>query len=84
MEIILIILLCVGGFILLSIIGGYIFYYTYAVHHGKPLSPEELEICKKILRERKAYPFVCKLSIKYGKCPCLPCDKLNKAKNMGK
>jgi hypothetical protein len=72
-----------GFFILLCTIAGIICYHTLAVPNRKPLTEEERKICQKIVKERKAYPFVCRQAVKTGQCPCLPCDKLNQVKREG-
>ena len=48
--------------------------------NAKPLTDEEIKLCEKIVRERKNYPWVCKTTLKYRKCPCLPCKKLEDEK----
>lgn len=77
----LIILIIIGSFILLSAIAGIICYHKLAVPNRKPLSEDEVKICKEIIRSGKAYPFMCRQAVKLGMCPCLPCEKLNKAKS---
>ena len=61
-------------------IAGVISYYKLAVPNMKPLSEDERKICENIVKQVKAYPFVCKRPVKTGKCPCLPCEKLHKEK----
>ncbi len=48
--------------------------------NAKPLTAQEVAICARIVKEGKGYPYVCKQAVKTGRCPCLPCDKLNRAK----
>lgn len=67
-------------FILGNVIAGVICYYKLAIPNMKPLLKEELNVCKKIIKQKQGYPFVCKNALKTGKCPCLPCKKLNKYK----
>jgi hypothetical protein len=80
MEILLIILASIAGLIILSIAGGYIFYYAYGIKHSKQLSPDEFKICARLVGEHRGYPFLCALVVKNGKCPCLPCKKLERGK----
>ena len=65
-----------GIIILLLTLAGVICYYTLAVPNRKPLTEVEREICRRLIEERKAYPFVCAQAVKSGQCPCLPCAKL--------
>jgi hypothetical protein len=83
MTIVLIVLLSLAGFALLSVIGGYIFYYSWARKSGKALSSQERAVCKTLVQNHKAYPFLCALVVKEGKCPCLPCSKLAKGMEAG-
>ena len=48
--------------------------------NAEPLSDEELTLCEEIIKSGKGYPFVCKRAVRNKKCPCLPCEKLDKAK----
>lgn len=48
--------------------------------NAKPLTEEELVLCEKIVNEGKGWPYVCKWALKHRKCPCLPCDRLEKRK----
>jgi len=50
--------------------------------NAKPLMDEELRICERIVYEGKGYPYVCRVALKYKKCGCLPCNKLEKAKGV--
>jgi hypothetical protein len=77
MKIVLIIL---GGFLVANVIAGVICYVTLAVPNRKPLSPEERELCRQLIKQQQAYPFLCRQSVKLGLCPCLPCKKLEQAK----
>jgi hypothetical protein len=77
-TVIFIVLFSIVALVLLTIGGGYIYYYTSARKKTKPLAKSELEICRKLVRERRAYPFICKLSVKDGSCPCKPCPKLKR------
>ena len=54
--------------------------YPRLEKNAQPLTDEELILCEKIIKDGKGYPFVCKRAIRNKKCPCLPCEKLNKAK----
>ncbi|MBE9472150.1 MAG: hypothetical protein IMY75_08615 [Chloroflexi bacterium] len=49
--------------------------------NAKPLTDEELRICESIVRDGKGYPYVCKWALKHKQCPCLPCEKLEKARS---
>jgi len=83
MDIITIILI-VAGIVVLVIVGGGIFaYFMFAVPAMKvapPLSEEDRAVCGRLIKEWKAYPFLCRSSVKKGACPCQPCPKLNAAK----
>jgi hypothetical protein len=77
-------LIVLGVFILASAVAGYICYQTLAVPNMRPLTPENRALCAKLVKEGKAYPFVCARAAKTGMCPCLPCKKLNEAQKPGK
>lgn len=47
---------------------------------SKPLKDEEVEVCRRIVAERRGYPWVCRWAVKHKACPCLPCRKLDAAK----
>lgn len=63
-----------------SIVAGFVCYYKLAVPSIKPLSDADIEICRRIIQEGEAYPWVCKRAIRKKECPCLPCQKLNERK----
>ena len=48
--------------------------------NAKPLTGEELRMCEGIVRDGRGYPYICKWAVKHKQCPCLPCEKLEKAK----
>jgi hypothetical protein len=64
-----------------SAIAGLICYRTLALPNMKPLTQEEIELCRGIVEKGKGYPWMCRHAVKTGKCACLPCDKLDKEKN---
>ncbi|MFX0210434.1 MAG: hypothetical protein ACFFDT_30925 [Candidatus Hodarchaeota archaeon] len=49
--------------------------------NAQPLTQDELKLCEGIIQNGKGYPWVYKRAVRNGKCPCLPCDKLDKAKH---
>jgi len=78
-----IILIVLGALILLTAIAGVICYYTLALPNMKPLSEEERQICARFVKEGKAYPFMCRRAVKTSQCACLPCKKLDEAREEG-
>jgi hypothetical protein len=50
------------------------------IPNAKPLSDEEIAICRKIVEQRRGYPYVCRWAVRHGACPCLPCSKLEAAR----
>lgn len=79
------VLIIFGVIIFMTIVGGVISFLTIAVpamRNAKPLTEEYLKICQKLIKEGKAYPYICGWAVKNGKCPCLPCEKLNNTKKL--
>jgi hypothetical protein len=69
--------------VLVFVGGGIIAFLVFAVpamRSAPPLTAEEREICLRLARQGKAFPFLCRHSVKEGACPCQPCQKLNDAK----
>ncbi len=78
-----IILIIIG--IIIAVIIVIIIFITYILpnimeKNAQPLTEDEIRLCEEIIKNGKGYPFVCKRAVRNKKCPCLPCDKLEKAK----
>ena len=82
--ILLIIIASLAGFFILSIAGGFIFFYASVLKKAPPLSTEERAACRAIVKRGKGYPFICALFVKNGVCACRPCPKLEKERNTRK
>ena len=46
----------------------------------RPLSDEERMICERIIDAGIDNPWICRQAVETGKCTCLPCKKLERAK----
>lgn len=66
------------GAVLLAALGiaSFACYRTLAVPDTKPVSQENLLLCRSVVRRRGGYPWVYTNALKTGMCPCQPCDKL--------
>ncbi len=85
MDLITIALILAGIVVLIFVAGGVFAYFAFAVPAMKtapPLSEEDRMVCRRLIKERKAYPFLCRSSVKKGACPCQPCGMLNAAKKL--
>lgn len=85
MGLITIVLILAGIVVLIFAVGGVFAYFAFAAPAMKtapPLSEEDRAICRRLIKERKAYPFLCRSSIKKGACPCQPCAMLNAVKKV--
>jgi hypothetical protein len=83
LELATVILMLLGVIVLVFVGGGIIAYFAFAVPAIKsapPLSEEDREACRRLIKEWKAYPFLCRSSVRKGACPCQPCPKLNAVK----
>jgi hypothetical protein len=84
MEILTIIFMLLVAIVLVFAVGGILAYFAFAVpamRTAPPLSEEDRAVCRKLIEGWKAYPFLCRSSVKKGACPCQPCQKLNAAKS---
>ncbi len=83
MDIVTIALIALVILVLIFGGGGVVAYLVFAVpamRKAPPLTAEEREICRGLIQGGKAYPFMCRHSVKVGTCPCQPCPKLDAAK----
>jgi hypothetical protein len=73
----------IGSLLVITIVGSVIAYFTLAVpamKNAKPLTEEDRSLCEKLVKEGKAFPFMCRQAVKRGACPCQPCTKLENRK----
>ena len=64
----------VAGVLVVGIaVAGAACYRAFAVPNMKPLSAEQLVLCRRILATGRAYPFMCRAMIRRGECACQPC-----------
>lgn len=83
MDLITVATIAVGLLIIVFGGGGIIAFFAFAVPAMKtapPLTAADRESCGRVIREHKAYPFLCRHSVKKGACPCQPCSKLEAAR----
>ena len=74
------ILMLLGIFVLVLALSGIILWRVLAVPRLQPLSEEDAATCREIMEAGKGRPLLCWYSTKIGACPCLPCDRLERAK----
>jgi hypothetical protein len=70
----------VAAAIALVAIGGFVSYRLLAVPAMKPLSEEQVALCRSIVERRQGYPWMCRHAVKTGLCACQPCDKIRRAR----
>ena len=49
-------------------------------HQPGPLSPEDRDLCARIIDAGRGRPWICRRAVDRGECPCLPCSLLDKAR----
>lgn len=69
----------IGGLCLIVLIPGLVMMRKMP-SMSKPLKDEEVDLCRRIVAERKGYPWVCRWAVRHKACPCLPCKKLEEAR----
>jgi len=79
-RIALILLVSFVGLMMIASAIAYLALAVPAMRRAKPLSEQDQEHCRRVIREGSAYPFLCAQAVKNGKCPCQPCAKLEQAK----
>ena len=65
--------LIAGALLVCVAVAGVACYRAFALPAMKPLSPEQLVLCRRILATGRAYPFLCRAMTRRGECACQPC-----------
>lgn len=69
-------LIVVGAVVIGTAVAGIICYYTLALPNMKPLTAEELALCRRIVAKRQGYPWLCRRAVRTGMCACQPCPRM--------
>ena len=69
-----------GLALIIALVDSVVRYIRIKKGDPKPLNDEERMLCAKILDSGIGKPWICRRAVDSGKCPCLPCDKLEQAK----
>ena len=73
----IIVAVVVAGFV----VAGIICFRAFALPAMRPLEEEDRAICSRLVKQGKAYPFLCAYSIKRRMCPCQPCPMVAAARD---
>ena len=65
---------------IILLVSSYMLFNRVNRQNPKPLDQNEQNICARIVDEGLGQPWICRKAVDTGECPCLPCEKLEKAK----
>jgi hypothetical protein len=64
-------------------VSGVICYRRLAVPSMLPLAEQDLDLCRQVVARHDGLLWICRHALKTGQCPCQPCEKIERERELG-